>query len=294
MRYSQLRAFHAVAAHGGFSRAAERLALSQPAISDHVRKLEEAHGVELFLRRHGAVTLTELGRRLFAITERLFEAESEAHQLLARSGKLDEGTLTIGADAAVHFLPILARFRERHPKVSVKLVSGNSAQLLDRLDNFEIDLAVTAANPVSVQYASWLLREDRLAAFVASSHPLAPRKTLPLADLVKWPVILREQGSVTRTLLLDELGRRRLPLASAIEIETREATKDAVAQGLGIGIISRGEFASDGRVRLLEFADWTAMMSEWLICLKARADLHVMRAMIGMIDEKKRPRSVGP
>jgi LysR family transcriptional regulator, low CO2-responsive transcriptional regulator len=294
MRYSQLRAFHAVAAYGGFSRAAEQLSLSQPAISDHVRKLEEAHGVELFLRRHGAVALTELGRHLFAITERLFEAESQAEQLLARSRNLDEGTLTIGADAAVHFLPILARFLERYPKVSVKLVSGNSAQLVQRLDAFEVDFAVTAVNPVAAQYASWLLREDRLAAFVAASHPLARRKTLSLADLAKWPVILREQGSVTRTLLLDELGRRGLPLATAIEIETREATKDAVAQGLGIGIISRGEFVSDGRVRLLEFADWTATMSEWLICLRARADLHLMRAMIGMIIQKKRPGVAGP
>ncbi|MFL5259154.1 MAG: LysR substrate-binding domain-containing protein [Hyphomicrobiales bacterium] len=294
MRYSQLRAFHAVATHGGFSRAAERLSLSQPAISDHVRKLEEAHGVELFLRRHGAVALTELGRRLFAITERLFEAEGEAEQLLARSRKLDEGALTIGADAAVHFLPILARFREDYPKVAVRLVSGNSAQLLERLDAFEIDFAVTAANPGSPQYASWLLRQDRIAAFAASSHPLARRKTLPLAELLKWPVILREQGSVTRTLLLDEFGRRGLSLASAIEIETREATRDAVAQGLGIGIISRGELVSDSRVRLLDFADWTAAMSEWLICLAARADLHVMRALICMINQKKRPGAAGP
>src|SRR3954452_23162865 len=121
MRYSQLRAFHAVAAYGGVSRAAERLSLSQPAISDHVRKLEEAHGVELIIRRHGAIELTELGRRLFALTERLFEVESQAAQLLARSRKLEEGSLSIGVDAAVHFLPVLARFRERYPKVSVRL-----------------------------------------------------------------------------------------------------------------------------------------------------------------------------
>src|SRR5262245_2593257 len=119
MYYAQLRAFHAVATHGGFSRAARKLALTQPAISDHIRKLEEAHGVELVLRRRGGIALSDLGRRLYAITERLFEAEieAEADELLARSRKLDEGALTIGADAATHILPVLARFRARYPKV---------------------------------------------------------------------------------------------------------------------------------------------------------------------------------
>jgi len=288
MRFAQLKAFHAVATSGGFSRAAARLALTQPAISDHIRKLEDAHGVELFLRRRGGVILTELGRALYAITERLFEAESQADALLARSRTLDEGSLTIGADAAVHILPVLARFRARYPKVAVKLISGNSAQLLARLDAFEIDFAVIAAKPASGQYASWLLREDRIAAFVATGHPLARRKFISLSDLVKWPVVLREQGSVTRTLLLDELARRRTALSQFLEIDTREAAREAVTQNLGIGIVSRGEFVADPRLRLLGFADWNATMSEWLVCLAVRADLHLMRAVIDIAGKAAR------
>src|SRR5881398_114507 len=179
MRHAQLKAFHAVATHGGFSRAADKLALTQPAISDHIRKLEEAHGVELI----------------------------------------------IGADAAVHILPVLARFRQRYPKIAVKLISGNSAQLLVRLDAFEIDFAVAASKPTSQHYATWLLSEDRLAAFVSAAHPLARRKSLTLAELLRRPVILREPGSVTRTLLLDELSRRGLILREALEIETRESSR---------------------------------------------------------------------
>ena len=78
MRHAQLKAFHAVAAHGGFSRAAEALGLTQPAVSDHVRKLEEAYGVQLFTRGPAGVALTDMGRKLFAIAERQFEAEAEA------------------------------------------------------------------------------------------------------------------------------------------------------------------------------------------------------------------------
>ncbi len=85
MRHAQLKAFHAVAAQGGFSKAAARLALTQPAISDHIRKLEEAYGSELFLRRRGGVELTPFARKLYAVTERMFEAEREALELLARA-----------------------------------------------------------------------------------------------------------------------------------------------------------------------------------------------------------------
>jgi DNA-binding transcriptional LysR family regulator len=129
MRYAQLKAFHAVAVHGGFSRAAERLALTQPAVSDHVRKLEETYGVQLFNRTARGVQMTEMGRKLFAVTERQFEAEAQALELLSRARTLDEGQLTIGADAAVHVLPQIARFREKYPRIALRLVSGNSAEL---------------------------------------------------------------------------------------------------------------------------------------------------------------------
>ena len=95
MRYAQLKAFHAVAVNGGFSKAAERLALTQPAISDHIRKLEDAYGSELFLRRRGGVELTPFARKLFALTERIFEAETEALELLSRAKGLEERVVVL-------------------------------------------------------------------------------------------------------------------------------------------------------------------------------------------------------
>ena len=133
MRYAQIKAFHAVAIHGGFFRAAERLALTQPAVSDYMRKLEKTCGVQLFNRTARGVEMTAMGRKLFAVTERQFEAEAQALDLLSRAKTLEEGQLTIGADAAVHVLPQIARFREKYPRISLRLVSGNSAELLERL-----------------------------------------------------------------------------------------------------------------------------------------------------------------
>jgi aminoethylphosphonate catabolism LysR family transcriptional regulator len=283
MRYAQLRAFHAVAVNGGFSKAAERLSLTQPAISDHIRKLEEAYGSELFLRRRGGVELTPFARKLLAVTERMFEAETEALELLARAKGLEEGSLVIGADAATHVLPLIRRFRERYPKIAVRLVAGNSAQLLARLDRFEIDFAVIAETPPQQAYEARLLRDDAITAFTAATHPFARRAEISFAEFVGQPVILREEGSVTRTLLLAEAARRSLPIANVIEIESREAAREAVAGGMGVGIISTAEIVPDARLRTVRFSDWEASMSEWLVCLAARSDLHIIRAVLGLL-----------
>jgi aminoethylphosphonate catabolism LysR family transcriptional regulator len=283
MRYAQLKAFHAVAANGGFSRAADRLALTQPAISDQIRKLEEAFGSELFLRRRSGVELTPFARKLYAVTERMFEAEAEALELLSRARGLEEGNLSIGADAATHVLPLIRRFRERYPRIALRLVAGNSTQLLARLDRFEIDFAVIAGAPPQTSYHARLLREDAISALTAASHPFARRSAIAFADFVQQPVVLREQGSVTRTLLLEEAARRGLAFENVLEIESREAAREAVASGLGVGIISTAEIVPDERLHILRFSDWEARMSEWLICLASRADLHIIRAVLGLL-----------
>ena len=115
MRYVQLRAFHNVAIHGGFSRAADALALTQPAVSDQVRKLEEAYDVLLFNRQKKQVTLTQAGRQLLELTRRMFDNEQQVLELLEESRVVQSGTLRIIVDAAYHLLPILSLFRERFP-----------------------------------------------------------------------------------------------------------------------------------------------------------------------------------
>jgi LysR family transcriptional regulator, low CO2-responsive transcriptional regulator len=90
------------------------------------------------------------------------------------------------------------------------------------------------------------------------------------------PLILREEGSMTRRLLLEEMRKRDLKPSATIEIESREAAREAVAQGLGIAVMSEGEIAPDARLKTLAISDWQATMEEWLLCLKSRAGLHVI------------------
>jgi len=280
MRHAQLKAFHAVATYGGFSRAAGELGVSQPALSDHVRKLEDAYGVQLFVRGRRAVSLTELGRKLYALTERQFEAGAAAIDLLARARRLEEGSLVFGADAAVHILPLLAAFRSAYPRVRLKLITGNSVRLIGLLEHFDIDFAVVAEVPALPQFASQLLREDRLAAFVSSGHPWARRRHIAFEELAGTTLVLREPGSVTRKLLEQELNARHIAPQAVFEVEGRESAREAVAQGFGLGIVSAGEFVDDARLHLVAFEDWHCPMREWLVCLETRTGLHLIAAVL--------------
>jgi aminoethylphosphonate catabolism LysR family transcriptional regulator len=278
MRHAQIKAFYWVALSGGFSRAAERLSLTQPAVSDHIRKLEENYGIQLFNRGGRRVELTEIGRQLFAITERLFEAEGEALELLSRARTLEEGQLNIGADAAVHVLPLISSYRSKHPRIGIRLMSGNTAELLEDLHSFAIDVAVTAERPASEHVLARLLRKDRLIALVRHEQGQNQPVQLPLAEIATMPIILREAGSATRRLLLDELHKRGIKPSISIEIESRESAREAVAQGLGTVVMSVGEVVPDSRLQVLEISDWAIGMEEWLLCLKSRASLHVIRS----------------
>lgn len=289
MRHAQLKAFHAVAVHGSFSRAAERLALTQPAISDHVRKLEDTYGVQLFNRAATGVTLTGMGRKLFAIAERQFETEAEAIDLLSRARTLEEGQLTIGADAAVHILPQLARFRVQHPRLSLRLVTGNSAALTKQLLDFAIDIAIIAERPTGDAMIARKLRSDPLVAVVQRSSKLARFKRLTFEQLLKLPLILREDGSMTRSLLMEEAQRRALRLEDTIEIESREAAREAAAQGIGLAIMPVGELVPDQRLTHLAISDWTRHMEEWMVCLKSRAGLHAIRSFFELTGEAGQP-----
>lgn len=279
MRYVQLRAFHHVAICGGFSRAAEALGLTQPAISDQVRKLEQDYDVLLFDRRKKQVVMTRSGERLLDITQRLFEAEQQAMDLLSESRSLQSGLLRIVADSPHHMLHILAGFREKYPGVRISVTAGNTETVMSRLYSYEADLGVLGEVPQNPDFDSLLLNASPIIAFVAATHPLAGRKTLSIGDLADLPLVLRERGSKTRKKLEDAAAAAGVTLTPAIEAEGREAVREIVASGAGVGFVSRAEFGTDARLAPVPLVSASAMtMDEALICLSERRSGTLVRA----------------
>lgn len=278
MYYYQLRAFHAVATYGGFSKAARKLNISQPAISDQVRKLEGWFNIRLFERKRRSVVPTELGMRLFELTKRMFELEKEAVELLSESEALRTGSLRIAADAPLHSVNLIGAFRETYPGISITLSTGNADEVLARLFDFNADIIVLADVPENDQLQSLPLRTDPLVAFVSTSHPWANRKSITLKELCTEPMVMREVGSKTRMTLEKELTALELSYDMALEAEGRATAREAVAAGIGVGVVSESEFGFDTRLRALALSDCKGSMTENLVCLKERAKLRAVAA----------------
>ena len=283
--HAQLKAFHAVAVHGSFTKAAERLFLTQPAISDQVRKLEERFGVLLFHRTKRSVRLTDLGERLLSITQRLFVIEDEAQELLHDSRALQTGSLILAVDAPVHVLPQIARFCERYPGISVKIETGNTDESLFRLFNYQADLALLGRDVSDERLISLPLRNDPMVAFVSHNHPWADRESICLADLHDTPLVLREIGSVTRQTLEEEMAQAGFSIRPAIQVEGREAAREAVVVGIGVGVVSAAEFGADSRVCALPITDCTRRLTETLVCLREQSSRRVVATFLEMVRE---------
>ena len=147
MYLTQLRAFHAVARCGGFTIAAEKLSLSQPSVSEHVRTLEKDFGVLLFDRHKRLVKPTALGLELLAITDRLFETEQEAMDLSSEVQGLKRGFLSIGADGPAYVMDLIGRYREKYPGITINLNTGNSSQVHAQLLDKRVDAPISGPMP---------------------------------------------------------------------------------------------------------------------------------------------------
>ena len=279
MRYAQLRAFHYVATCGGFSRAAEELCLTQPAISDQVRKLEEEYDILLFNRQRKQATLTELGKEMLAITRNFFECEQQAKDLLTESRALRTGTLRIVADSAYHLLGIMKSFQTAYPNVRIIMQAGNTETVIRDLYSYDADIGVLGEIPTGQDFEILKLSSTPIIAFASLEHPISQRTSLTFADLAELPLVLRERGSKTRRKLEEGATIAGVKLQGIIEAEGREAVREIVAAGIGIGVVSQAEFGHDPRLIQIPIEGPPMLMEEAMICLTERSQSKIVRAL---------------
>jgi aminoethylphosphonate catabolism LysR family transcriptional regulator len=285
MNQAQLRAFHAVATAGSYTKASAARHVTQPTLSGQVKALEARYGVRLFERRGRGVQLTGLGRGLFEVTNRLYAVEAEAERLLSEAHGLTGGQLRVGADAPYHVIPLLALFKRRHPGIQLSFSFGNSEEVLHDLFERRSEVAVLADLKPDRRLHAVAFRRDRLVVFVDRGHAWARRRSIRLAELGGQRLILREPGSTTRAIFEAAIGERAVVPGEVLEIGSREAVREAVAAGLGIGVVFESEFGSDPRVRALVVSDASLEAMEYAVCLEERRPVRVVRAFFELLKE---------
>ena len=289
MNYLHLRAFHAVATHGSFTRAAAALNVTQPTVSDQVKVLENRYEVKLFERHSRRVEMTALGRALYEVARRQFKLEADAEQLLLTAKGLTHGRLRVAAGAPQLVIPLLGNFKRRHPGIQLVLQFGNSEVVLRSLFERRCDLVMLPDIGADERLYAVPFRRDRLIAFVEGGHPWSTRRSISLADLQGEALVLREVGSRTRAVFEAAMAGAGVVMGETLEIGSREGVREAVAAGLGIGIVSEGELGVDPRLHAIAIRESGLEVTEYAACLAERQSVRVVAAFFDLLEKSKLP-----
>ncbi|MEX6725473.1 LysR substrate-binding domain-containing protein [Parapedomonas caeni] len=291
MTLSQLRSFVAVAHHNGFTAAARALKMSQTTITSQIQALEEEHGVLLFERRGRRIELTQIGHELLHVARQMIGLEDDAAMMLKDSADLRRGELRIGAVSPSHVIEMIEVFNARYPGIYLSMALGNSETVLRELSDYSCDVGVLARSTDDDRYHVQHYASFPVIAFVRRDHPLAALHSIELADLAKERLLMRERGSTTRRALEEGIAAIGCTPRIAMEIGSREAIREAVIRGLGIGTVSEPEYVGDDQLHPLPITGSPVTTHIYVCCLRERRHSRVIGAFFEALRQAKAAKS---
>jgi DNA-binding transcriptional LysR family regulator len=241
----RLQVFHTVARLLSFTKAAETLHMTQPAVTFQVRQLEEYFNTRLFDRTHNRITLTDAGKLVFQYADRILEQYRAMDNAVRELTGDISGVLIIGASTTIaeYMLPaLLGDFKSKYPEINIRLKVSNTEGVVNMVESNAIDLGVVEGPVNNKNLIVEVCRMDQLVVVTPSHHPLAGPEPVAVHRLAGYPYICREEGSGTREVIFDYLSAAGLgagDLNIVMELGSPEAIKGAVEAGMGISVLSR-------------------------------------------------------
>lgn len=268
------------------SRAARRLNVSQPTLSQQLKALEARHGVALFDGRRSPLSLTTAGRELFVLTQRLFATAADIDDLLGETSSVTGGILRLGSDSPYYAAQVVSRFYHLHPHAAVEVRMGNAGEVMRWLSEAKIDAALASDPPGDSAFCYDPAYTDHLVAAVPTGHPLSRYESIAVVALASEVVLLREPASKTRAFTERVLADAALVPAAVLEFQGRETIREAIALGLGVSIFFSSECPPDRRIayRPLDTGDRTYELHGFLLCQSERRRTTLMRALKAVVD----------
>jgi aminoethylphosphonate catabolism LysR family transcriptional regulator len=281
---NQIRAFIAVAQHGGFTAAARTLGVSHSTLNSQIQMIEREYGSELFHRRGRRVELSPLGLELLPLARRMIALEGDMDALLGDSGHLRRGTLRVGAVGPYHVTEMIEAYHAIYPGINLSITLGNSEVVLDDLDKYACDVGVLASRFADDRYYMRPYARYPVIAFVNVNHPFARRTAIRLEELSGQPLLMREPGSTTRKALEEALSEHGVSVRVAMEIGSREALREAVACGIGVGTVSESEYVPDPRLKPLRIEGDVVSTHIHVCCLQERRDSRLIASFFEAVE----------
>ncbi|MES1925279.1 LysR substrate-binding domain-containing protein [Salinisphaera sp. T31B1] len=271
----QLKVFEAVARHSSYTRAAEELHLTQPAVSIQVKSLEESVGLALFEQFGKQIYMTGAGEEILRYARSIAAQVDEIGDVVARLKGVSLGSLHLAvATTANYFIThLLAAFHRQYPDVSINLSVTNRQGLLKQLAENRIDLVVMGEPPPERDLAGQAFMDNPLVVIASPDHPLAARKRISLKTVAAEPFVVREEASGTRAAMTRFARRHQIAFTPAMVMTSNEAIKQAVAAGLGLGLVSAHTLELDlfaERLKILDVAHFPIVRHWYIVHRKGK------------------------
>jgi DNA-binding transcriptional LysR family regulator len=247
----RLQVFQTVARLLSFTKAAEELHMTQPAVTFQVRQLEEQFNTRLFDRIHNRISLTDAGKRVHECAERIFELYAEMDNSVRELTGDISGVLILGASTTIaeYMLPVLlGDFKVKYPDITIRLKVANTDGIVSQVENNTIDLGVVEASVNNKNLVVEKCRTDHLVLIVPPGHELAKEEVVPIKRVADYPFICREEGSGTREVMIESMhdaGVSTSDLNIVMELGSLEAIKGAVESGMGVSILSNATIQNE-------------------------------------------------
>jgi DNA-binding transcriptional LysR family regulator len=290
MDIAALRTFLTVAQERSFSRAAAKIHRTQPAVSQTIRRLEDDLGEQLFDRSAKNGTLTEAGRMLQNYAERLVRLAEETESAVRELRDLRRGRVLVGAnEAAVHtLLPVIARFRQRHPHIAIDVRRVPARQIAVEVQQGSLDFGALTFHPSEAGLLEVTVGSDELVLLVPPAHPLASRRQVTMEDVAAEAVVAHNDPSPARERVLRLFEQRHVPLNMVISLPSLDGIKRAVEMKLGVALLPRRcaitEIAG-GRLVALPVAGVSRRRQVTLVCRKAHRS-HAADAFLAVAQDR--------
>jgi DNA-binding transcriptional LysR family regulator len=273
----QLQVFEKVASHLNYSRAADELYLSQPAVSMQIKQLEANLGLPLFEQMGKKIFLTEAGRELFHYARNIAQQLAEMEAVFDEMKGLGKGRLTLSVvNTANYFTPqLLAQFCKRHPGINVTLQVANRDAVLKQLADNSTDLAIMGRPPEGQDISAEPFMDNPIVVIAAPDHPLAKLKRVKFSRLAEATFLSREKGSGTRSAMERAFAEHGIQPRIGMEMETNEAIKQAVQAGMGLGILSKHSIGLEletGRLAVVKVEGFP-LLRHWYVAHRANKRL---------------------
>ncbi|MGO3890442.1 MAG: LysR substrate-binding domain-containing protein [Paenalcaligenes sp.] len=277
------QAFLLVAQHGSITYAAQRLALSQPTITNYIRQIEQRYGIELFYRQGKGLVISKEGQQILPHLLLLQQQATQVEFMLRDYKKMQGGCLRVGATGPYYIMEKVHEFQAQYPAVEVCYLQKNSVDILNAVRNYELEIGTSSLLIHDESMTCKVLAQDALFFVCHTRHPLAKKPAVSLNDLVNYDFLVREQGSMTRQIVLDSLQKHDVKLASLIEVGSREAIHWGLRHNMGCSLLPQREIPPFSELRTLPLLEVSLPVHEYVYYLKERQDTAVIQAFVASL-----------